>query len=292
MRSALPLLAFTASLLCAPVAMALNEYGIEGMGVVSTRADEGRASVAADGQSIVWASTREGADKGWNLWQARLIDGRWQQPQPLPLNSSGDDIDPYFSHDGRWLLFASDRDGAMALYRVPVSTEGALGEPERLPAAGTTRNAVSERAPALSRNGRWLLSVRAPGRGQPAQLWVSALQGARRGLAQPLSALGGDDGVDGADWLGNDGAVVFTRGTAGQRQLWTSACAWSGEATQPLALSFNTAQGRTLAPVVDAAKPSELLLVSSSARAPRAGGLDVYRMLAPQPRAAQPCRPG
>ena len=48
--------------------MALNEYGIEGMGVVSTRADEGRATISADGQRIVFARRGEA---GWRLWQAR-----------------------------------------------------------------------------------------------------------------------------------------------------------------------------------------------------------------------------
>ena len=59
MRSALPLLVVAASLLCAPVAMALNEFGIEGMGVVSTKAGEGRASLRPDGQRIVFASDRD-----------------------------------------------------------------------------------------------------------------------------------------------------------------------------------------------------------------------------------------
>jgi len=49
MRITPTLLVLAASLLSAPVAMALNEYGIEGMGVVSTRADEGRATISADG---------------------------------------------------------------------------------------------------------------------------------------------------------------------------------------------------------------------------------------------------
>ncbi|WP_251273987.1 TolB family protein, partial [Enterobacter hormaechei] len=87
----------------------MNEYGIEGMGVVSTRADEGRATISADGQRIVFARRGEA---GWGLWEARVVDGRWQQAQALPVGVAGEARDPYFSRDGRWLLFAAGREGA------------------------------------------------------------------------------------------------------------------------------------------------------------------------------------
>ena len=51
----------------------------------------------------------------------------------------------------------------------------------------------------------------------------------------------------------------------------------------PLVLSFNTAEGTTLGPAIDWNKPGELL-VSGSAKAPRAGKLDIYRMKAPTAR--------
>ncbi|MGO4779482.1 hypothetical protein AB4084_28825, partial [Lysobacter sp. 2RAB21] len=48
----------------------------------------------------------------------------------------------------------------------------------------------------------------------------------------------------------------------------------------PLALSFNTDSGYTLGPTVDWNKPGELL-VSGSAKSPKAGKMDIYRMKAP-----------
>jgi len=288
MRSALPLLAFCASLLCPPVAMALNEYGIEGMGVVSTRANEGRASISPDGQRIVWASDRTGARAGWNLWQARLHEGRWQQPEALAVNSDEDDLDPYFSRDGRWLLFASRRGGTLALYRVPVSADGQLGSVQ--PLAGPGADTAAERAPALSVDGRWLLFSRQSGSGTGYQLQVAPLQQGRRGPAQTLTAL--DTAADElhADWLPG-GAVVFSRGQGDTAQVWTSRCAWTGAGQQPLPLSFNQATGWTGTPVIDNAKPAEMLLASSAARAPRAGGVDVYRMAVPALPAEVPCAP-
>ena len=60
----------------------------------------------------------------------------------------------------------------------------------------------------------------------------------------------------------------------------------SGEMTRlarlavPVALSFNTAEARTLGPGIDWSKPGELL-VTGKAKAPSAGKLDIYRMKAP-----------
>ena len=287
MRTAPTLLVLAASLLCAPVAMALSEYGIEGMGVVSTKAAEGRASVSPDGQRIVFASDRAGGAGGWDLWQASLREGRWQSAQPLALNTAHDDVDPYFSHDGRWLLFASDRDGHLVLYRAPVSAGGDVGAPERLPGEASDG---AERSPALNAQGTWLLSSRQEGAGGWT-LYAAPLRNGARGRALALTALDTAAHAYGADWLGTQGAVIFTRSEGTHAQVWQAACAFTGAEARPLALSFNTAEGFTGSPVVDAAKPTELLVSSRSARSPRAGATDVYRLVTPQVTAAPDCLP-
>ncbi len=150
MRTRSLLLALSASLLCTPSASALSEFGIEGMGVVSTPANERGASIAADGSCIVWASDRAGGKGGWDLWQAQLIDGRWQQPQPLAVNSSADESDPFFSADGRWLYFASNRAGGAGgfdLYRAAVTADGGIGPAQSL--GGNVNGRGDERAPVL-----------------------------------------------------------------------------------------------------------------------------------------------
>ncbi|KAG0945978.1 hypothetical protein G6F31_014380 [Rhizopus arrhizus] len=286
MRITPPLLVLAASLLSAPVAMALNEYGIEGMGMVSPRADEGRATISADGQRIVFARRSE---SGWGLWEARVADGRWQQAQPLPVDVAGEARDPYLSRDGRWLLFAAGRQGTLALYRAALSADGRLGAAQALAGDGGRRE---ERGPALSADGQRLLFARQQGRGAGWDMFVAPLdaQGVR-GRATALGALNSAEDETDADWLGNDGAVVFSRGSGATAQVWSSGCAWSGVALQPLGLSFNQPGGWTGAPVIDNAKPGEMLVASSAAKAPRAGGVDVYRLAVPKVAAVPGCVP-
>ncbi|MBT2767108.1 PD40 domain-containing protein [Stenotrophomonas sp. ISL-67] len=282
MRTPLSLLALTLSLLSAPGAMALSEFGIEGMGVVSTRANEAQATISPDGKRIVWASDRPGGAGGWDLWQATLRDGRWQDPAPLAVNTPGDETDPYFSHDGSTLLFASNRPGGRGgfdLYQVTERADEGFGPVTALPDTINTR--ADERRPALRAEGQALLFARNGKGGQGGfDLFVATAQGREFSAATPLPApLNSVADELGGDWLGNDGALALTRVVGGHSQVWVVGCDYA-QAAVPVALSFNTADGQTGAPVVDASKPSELVL-AGQARSPKAGGMDLYRMRAP-----------
>lgn len=282
------LLALAASVLCAPAATGLAEFGIEGMGVVSTPADEGRATVAPDGRRIVWDSDRAG---GLDLWQATLAHGRWSDPRPLALDSPANASAPFFSADGRWLYFASDRPGGHGgsdLYRVAVGTDG-LGPAENL--GPGVNGAGDEGSPTLSLDGTRLLFARAAD-GRHA-LRVARWNGRAFVDPRPLPGLDEDSDTLDAAWLGDGRALLFARAEDASRQrvrLWLAQCVLGryGEA-RPLAVSFNDAGGRTRAAVVDASKPGELLL-SAGARAPRAGGQDIYRMKAPAASGSDDCR--
>ncbi len=289
MRTRPLLLALAASLLFTPAASALSEFGIEGMGVVSTRADELRATLSPDGQRIIWASNREGGAGGWDLWTARLQDKRWVEPQPLPLNSSADEQDPFLSADGRWLYFASNRKGGRGghdLYRAAVAADGSIGTPQAL--GGPVNSRGDEHSPSLADDGRLLFSSNRAGNWD---LWTAAAAG--DGFAEPVALAGLNSEAEEIDasWLGGGRAVIFARGHAdGSARLWVSQCrqgTW-GEAS-PLALSFNDGDGHARGALVDASKPGELVL-SGRARAPRAGGLDLYRMKTPVVDGSGDCR--
>ena len=292
MRTRHLLLALTLSLPFSPVASALSEFGIEGMGVVSTRADEIRATLSVDGQRIIWASNREGGAGGWDLWQATLQDKRWMDPQPLALNSAADEVDPFLSADGRWLYFASNRKGGHGgfdLYRAAVAADGSLGQPQNLGPSVNARQ--DERSPALADDGRLLFSSNRTGGNGGWDLWRAPAAG--NGFAAPAALAGINTAADELDasWLGGGRGVVFARANAtGGSQLWLSQCRqgqW-GEATL-LELSFNSADGDTRGAVLDANKPGELV-VSGKARSPRAGGMDLYRMKAPLVDGDDSCR--
>ncbi|MBB2759911.1 UNVERIFIED_ORG: Tol biopolymer transport system component [Xanthomonas campestris] len=287
------LLALAASLLCVPVASGLAEFGIEGMGVVSTPANEARATLSPDGQRIVWASDRAGGTGGWDLWQARLNGGRWQDAEVLPINTAQDETSPLFSADGRWLLFASSRPGGAGgadLYRAPVDAQGRIGAVQLLGAAINSRG--DERSPTLSLDGtRLLFASNGHGGAGGMDMFVARWDGQAFIAPVALSDINSADDELDAAWLGDGRGLVWARGRQdGPSQLLLATCN-NGHYTvgQAVPLSFNGPQERTFGAVVDAAKPGELL-VTGSARAPRAGQLDIYRMKAPAVEGDTSCR--
>lgn len=281
-------LAMAATVLaCGAAGAALQEFGIEGMGVVSTPHSEVRASVSPDGQRIVWGSTdRPGGAGGWDLWQATLRDGRWQDPMPLPVNSASNDFDPAFSADGKWLYFFSNRAGGFGgddLYRAPVLADGGVGEAQNLGPGVNGKG--DEWAPTPNLDGtRLLFASNSFGGAGRHDLFVARWNGEAFVEPQPVPGINTAADEFDAAWLGNGRALVFARSddveTAPIR-LWLAQCdgAAYGDA-QPLALSFNTGDGATLGPVSDLSKPTELL-VSGAAKVPKAGKMDIYRVRTP-----------
>lgn len=294
-KRAAPVLLASLLLVAAP-AGALSEYGIEGMHVVSTGASEVRASVSPDGQRIVWGSPdRGGGAGGWDMWQATLREGRWNDAAPLPINTDANDFDPVFSADGRWLYFFSNRAGGFGgddLYRVAVRADGTFGAAENLGAGVNGKG--DEWAPTPSGDGRHLLFSSNGFGARRHDLFVARWNGAAFADPQPVPGVNTEVDEFDAAWLGDGRALVFARSTDVDTQpiqLQLAQCDGARYAgARPLPLSFNTADGRTLGPVVDANKPGELL-VSGAAKAPRAGKLDIYRMRAPAVTGAKGCVP-
>lgn len=277
MRVIPTLLAVMASVACAPCALALNEYGIEGMGRVSTKANEAGASVSTDGQRIVFASDRDGR---WQLWQASLDGKRWGEPQALEVAVGSAQRDPFLSADGHWLYFAALGRHGWQLYRAPADT------PVRAQALAAADSRSDARSPSLDEAGRLLFASNRNGRWQ---LWQAQADGsAAHVLDGPLNAAGDIQAVLA---LGDRGDAVVSRVQAdGQSRLhhaWCSAGQWQDGGALPL--SFNDGQGQTQAPGRDHSAPAELLL-AGSASSPRAGGLDIYRTRAPLTRGDGSCR--
>ncbi len=132
--------------------------------------------------------------------------------------------------------------------------------------------------------------ARQQGRGAGWDLFVATLDAqGLRGPASALSALNSADDETDGDWLGQDGAVVFSRGNGSTAQVWSSGCAWSGVSAAAAGAVVQPDRRLDGAPVVDNAKPGEMMVASSAAKAPRAGGVDVYRLAVPKVAAAAGC---
>ncbi|MEO6154259.1 MAG: TolB-like protein [Thermomonas sp.] len=265
-----------------------SEFGIEGFGVVSTPHTEIRASISPDGQQIVWGSTdRPGGAGGWDLWQATRIEGRWSDPRPLALNSSANDFDPIFSADGHWLYFFSNRNGGFGgddLYRATHLHDGSFGPVESLGAG--VNSSGDEWAPTPSADGQNLLFA-SNGFGGAGRHDLLVAHWNEMAFVEPRPVAGintGDDEFDAA-WLGGGEAIVFARSSDVESQpiqLYIAKCDGSAYVdAQPLQVSFNATDGATLGPVLDASKPTEML-VSGRAQSLRAGKLDIYRIRAPR----------
>jgi Tol biopolymer transport system component len=286
----------TSLLLVVAPAGALSEFGIEGMHVVSTPSSEVRASVSPDGRRIAWGSPdRAGGAGGWDLWQATLRDGRWNDAAPLPINTEANDFDPMFSADGHWLYFFSNRAGGFGgddLYRVAVLDDGTYGAAENLGAGVNGKG--DEWAPTPSRDGRHLLFSSNGFGARRHDLFVARWDGEAFVDPRPVPGVNTDADEFDAAWLGDGRALVFARSAGVDTQpiqLQLARCDGARYAdARPLPLSFNTADGWTLGPVVDWNKPGELL-VSGAAKAPRAGKLDIYRMRAPAAAGEDGCVP-
>lgn len=279
-------------------AAALQAFGIEGMGVVSTPESEVRATVSPDGRRIAWGSTsRKGGPGGWDLWIADRRDGRWTDARPLPVNSPANDFDPLFSADGRWLYFFSNRDGGFGgddLYRAEVLADGGFGPASNLGPGVNGKG--DEWAPTPSRDGtRLLFASDGFGGAGRHDLFVARWDGAAFVDPRPVSGVNTAADEFDAAWLGDGRALVFARSDnvdeAPIRLLLAQCDGGAYVDPRPLDLAFNSADGYTLGPVVDASKPTELL-VSGSAKAPHAGRMDIYRLRAPAASGEDGCVPG
>ncbi|HEU0012936.1 MAG TPA: hypothetical protein VFQ45_04595 [Longimicrobium sp.] len=80
--------------------------------------------VAPDGSWMVLVVTDHPQGLGGDdLFISRFVNGAWSTPVhlPAPINGPGYEYGPSVSPDGRMLYFNSERDGGVAIYRVPVS---------------------------------------------------------------------------------------------------------------------------------------------------------------------------
>jgi Tol biopolymer transport system component len=132
---------------------------------LGSEADELGASVASDG-TIVFASDRNGASTGWDLFAASADeDGQFGTPEPMgALNTPAWEFNPAISGDGSELVFTSiNREGGAGLGDLFLAKRDGDGWTEVGPLR--TNSAADEYHASWSADATQLLFVRRTGQG-------------------------------------------------------------------------------------------------------------------------------
>jgi hypothetical protein len=90
---------------------------------LSSPTDEWFPNLTADG-TIYFGSDRAGGAGGTDIWRARLANGKFEPPENLgaPVNSPGDEIEPFVSADEQLLIVAArNRGDALGAYDLYVA---------------------------------------------------------------------------------------------------------------------------------------------------------------------------
>lgn len=102
---------------------------------VNTSSWESQPSMAADGMTVYFASSRPGGFGGMDIWKTTMTaEGEFSVPVNLgpAINTPGDDAAPFIHSDGRTLYFASNGRvgmGGYDLYYSTLQADGTWSEP-------------------------------------------------------------------------------------------------------------------------------------------------------------------
>lgn len=82
--------------------------------------------LSEDNRTLFFASSRSSNTGSLDLYMSRRLDDTWQNWSPpvqlvAPINSSGNETQPYFNFTTGYLFFVSDRSGSNDIYRVRIA---------------------------------------------------------------------------------------------------------------------------------------------------------------------------
>ncbi len=76
---------------------------------VNTSAWDAHPAISPDGTTLIFSSTRPGGKGKKDLWMVKFNRGHWGVPTNISeLNTSGNEVTPFFHADGKTLYFSSD----------------------------------------------------------------------------------------------------------------------------------------------------------------------------------------
>lgn len=173
---------------------------------------------------------------GWRIYMSRCEVAGWREPAAPPFVGDGVEADPWFTPDGRSLYFISTRttDGInredLDIWRVDRDSEGAWGEPVRLPAP--VNSAGHEWFPRLAADG-WLHfgSKRAGGRGNT-DIWRAREEGGAWTVENLGSAINSADDEYEAE-ISGDGLHMLVMTNGGLFESSRDSQGWSEKRLLP-----------------------------------------------------------
>ncbi|MCB0618611.1 MAG: PD40 domain-containing protein [Saprospiraceae bacterium] len=99
---------------------------------------ESQATISCDGQTLYFASNREGGEGGTDIWRCQMgADGQWGPAVNLgrPVNTAGDEEAPFITNDGHTLYFSSTGHpglGEQDIFVTRLNDDGRWDEPLNL----------------------------------------------------------------------------------------------------------------------------------------------------------------
>lgn len=137
-------------------------------------------------------------------------------PTGVPTRlTKGTDVErqPVVSPDGKWLAFASDRDGDFDLYVMKAAPESATNVPVKL-----TNNTVSDTLPDWSPNGKRLAFAR--GRDGSREVYVIKAAPQNRETNHPMNLTGNRSDDSDPAWSPDGKRIAFTSDRTGDEEIW------------------------------------------------------------------------
>ena len=129
--------------------------------VVNSDSTDSYPTLTRDG-TLYFASDRAGGMGDYDIYRSRFVDGRYTAVENLgaPINTPGNEADPYIAEDESYMIFSSIREGGYGEGDLYISFRSAAGwsTPQVLPTSVNTFE--YEYAPFVSPNGRYLFFSR------------------------------------------------------------------------------------------------------------------------------------
>jgi len=199
-----------------------------GSNINSAGKDE-HVSFTKDGQTLYFASVREGGMGNYDIYTSTRIDDQWTEAEllPAPVNTPKDEFDVFVTPAGDALYFASNRNNSDQYWDCDIfiskNQAGVWSEPKVLDSCFAVPD-KPDWGPTLTEDGLTLIfsSGRAPAEDRSAQIFRSHWTGEAWTKPQPLPEPVNSGGWEATPFITPDGQNLYlnsARGAADKKDV-------------------------------------------------------------------------